>query len=290
MMILAATVLSGAAFDISFERKTVRRYMGKACPFDGGGGPRLVGGKIMTEGNGCLRARPIERLAKAVAFAAIVAVSAGISAANPAAAATPLELIYQVTHSVFGDIGTYTNRVEPTADGTTVLTRAHFEVKMLGVNLYREDAERTERWQGNRLVSFHGVTDKGDGHTEVKGEARGNGFVITSPQGTVTAPATVRPANPWSSNFLGSNTMMRPDSGRIEQVRVSRGEETAVSIGGATIPAFKYDIAGNTRYTVWLDSRGVPVKFVVDDDTGTVTFSLAKCDRCNLDVSYLAPR
>ncbi len=80
-----------------------------------------------------------------------------------------MQLTYQVTHSVFGDIGTYTNLIEPTATGTTVQTRAHFQVKMLGVNMYHEDAQRTERWQGNRLISFSGVTSKGSGSTGRKG-------------------------------------------------------------------------------------------------------------------------
>jgi len=113
----------------------------------------------------------------------MVGVIAGLLAAGPAVAQGSAQFTYRVNHSVFGDIGTYTNIVEPSRDGITVKTKAHFEVKMLGVRLHREDAERTERWQGNRLVSFHGVTDKGEGPQEVKGEARGNNFVITSPQG-----------------------------------------------------------------------------------------------------------
>ena len=224
-----------------------------------------------------LRARPL----KALPFFMMVGMLAGISSAVLAAADTPSQLIYRVSHSTFGEIGTYTNTVEPTRDGTTVQTQAHFQVSMLGVRMYREDAERTEHWQGNRLVSFHGVTDKGDGPIDVNGEARGNSFVINSSKsGTITAPASVRPANPWSANFLGSNTMMRPDSGKLEQVRVGGGQETTVKIDGATIPAVKFEIDGSTRYTVWLDGRGVPVQFVVDDDTGKVTFTLTKCIQC----------
>jgi Family of unknown function (DUF6134) len=230
------------------------------------------------------RANPMARLAKGLSFVGLLAV---IVAVRPAASETAAQFVYSVTHSVFGDIGTYTNTVEPTRDGTTVQTKAHLEVKLLGVRMYREDAERTERWQGTRLVSFHGVTDKGEGPAEVKGEARGNNFVITSPQGTVAAPASVHPANPWSASFLRSNTMMRPDSGKIEQVHVGSGQETAVKIDGATIAAMKYEIDGDTRYTVWLDGRGVPVKFWVDDDSGKVTFTLTKCLRCNADVSQL---
>jgi Family of unknown function (DUF6134) len=241
----------------------------------------------MTERNMGSRRTPVARLADLLTLAATAAVLALGLAAGPAAAAAPVQLSYRVTHSVFGNIGTYVNTIEPTNSGTTVLTRAHFDVSMLGVKLYREDAERTEHWQGNRLVSFQGVTSNGDKSTVVKGEARGNSFVISSPLGTITAPATVHPANPWSPNFLSSNTMMRPDTGRVERVSVSGGEEAVVTIDGAPVRTQKYQVDGNTRYTVWLDHQGVPVMFVVDDNSGKVTFTLAHCIGCTLAGSQL---
>jgi hypothetical protein len=219
-------------------------------------------------------------LASVLAVATSAAILVVVLLNGVAAASAPLQLTYQVTHSVFGNIGTYINTVEPTSNGTTVLTRAHFDVKMLGVNLYREDAQRTEQWQGNRLISFQGVTNKGDASTVVRGEARGNSFVITSPQGTITAPATIHPANPWSANFVSSNMMMRPDTGRVERVQVTGGQEAVVTIDGVPVRTQKYEVDGSTRYTVWLDSRGVPVMFVVDDNSGKVTFTLAHCLGC----------
>ncbi len=231
------------------------------------------------------RTNPLARLA-----ISIVGLLGGLLIAGPVKAQDSAQFVYQVHHSVFGDIGTYSNTVEPSRDGVTVKTQAHFEVKMLGVRMHREDAERTERWQGNRLVAFRGVTDKGDGPVEVKGEANGNSFIITSPQGTTRAPWSVHPANPWSSSFLHSNTMMRPDTGKLEQVRIGGGQETAIKLDNASIPAVKYELDGNTKYTVWLDDRGVPVQFLVDDDTGKVTFTLTKCVGCNAEISQLVKR
>ena len=244
----------------------------------------------MTKGNRSARSAPSASLKQALTLAAIVGVLAAGPVTSIAVAETPAQFIYRVSHSTFGDIGSYSNTVEPSQDGTTIQTRAHFEVSMLGVRMFREEATRTERWQGNRLVSFHGVTDKGDGPVEVRGEAHGNGFVITSSQGTVTAPASVHPANPWSNNFLTSNTMMRPDSGKVEQVRIGSGQETTVKIDGATISAVKFEIDGSTKYTVWLDGRGVPVKFVADDDTGKVTFTLARCIGCGPEPTQVGTR
>jgi Family of unknown function (DUF6134) len=201
-------------------------------------------------------------------------------------AAAPMQLTYRVTHSVYGDIGTYINTIEPSAGGTTtVRTRAHFEVKMLGIKMYSEDAQRTERWQGNRLIWFSGVTEKHGAPMVIRGEARGNNFIISSPEGTITAPGNVHPANPWSANFLYSNTMMRVDDGKIEKVRISGGEPVVLNLDGRSVRAQKYDVNGATRYEVWIDSKGVPVMFVVDEDSGKITFTLTSCTICDLAVA-----
>jgi hypothetical protein len=81
--------------------------------------------------------------------------------------------------------------------------------------------------------------------------------------------------------------MMRVDTGRVEPVRVSGGEPTAVTVGFHTVAARKYEIEGSTKYTVWLDGRGVPVKFVADYNSGQVTFTLDKCIRCGADALRL---
>ncbi|MBV8122337.1 MAG: hypothetical protein JO081_20650 [Alphaproteobacteria bacterium] len=223
--------------------------------------------------------------ARRVCCAAVVGIAAA-SLWSAAQAVAPMQLTYRVEHSTFGNIGTYINTIEPSVGGTTtVQTRAHFVVKVLGVTIHREDAERTERWQGNRLISFDGVTSKGDGLTRVQGQARGNSFVINSPLGTITAPPTVHPANPWSANFLASSTMMRPDSGRLERVHVIGGAETVLSIDGGSVRARKYEVDGEGHYTVWLNGQGVPVQFVADDGGGKVTFTLASCTGCDIPLA-----
>jgi hypothetical protein len=206
----------------------------------------------------------------------------------PARAEAPLRLTYDVSHSMFGHIGTYTNTILPTTGGTTVETQTNFLVRMLGLRVYSEQAQRTEEWQGNRLISYQSVTDKnGNRPLVVKGVARGNSFVISSPDGTIAAPANVRPANPWSAVFLGSNTMMRPDTGALERVHVTSLGPATVALNGRTIPTQSYEVDGSKKYVVYLDGHGVPVEFTVADSAGQVTFRLIKCGGCALAVSYL---
>jgi hypothetical protein len=184
------------------------------------------------------------------------------------------QLRYTVHHSMFGDIGNYTNDVERTGDATIVRTTAHFMVSMLGVVMRREDDQRVERWLDGRLMSFAGVTRKNAETTELSGRAEGNDFVISSPLGTVIAPANVQPANPWSARCLRSTTMMRVDNGAIENVQVTGGAIDNLVLDGQTIPTRLYDIDGTTRYRLWFDQRNIPVMFVVDDSTGKITFTL----------------
>jgi hypothetical protein len=151
--------------------------------------------------------------------------------------------------------------------------------------MYREDSKRTEEWDGDRLVSFHSLTKKADGTTEVDGVARGNQFLISTPKGTVAAPWNVHPANPWSANFVAASIMMRPDTGRLEPVSVSGGTPASVLLNNTSFATTRYEVSGKTKYIVWLDQRGVPLKFVVDDDSGKVTFTLSRCSNCGVEVT-----
>lgn len=191
-------------------------------------------------------------------------------------AESPRELVYNVKHSVFGNIGTYSNLIEASGDVVTIKTAAHFLVTALGVGLHREDAQRVEQFQGDRLTFFHGVTVKNGETTEIKGQASGNNFVINGPAGQVTAPGSIKPANPWSKASIESTEMMRVDNGKVEKVTVSGGGETNLNINGTSTPVREYDINGTTKYKVYIDNHDIPVMFVVDDDSGQVTFTLKR--------------
>ena len=186
------------------------------------------------------------------------------------------EFHYRAQHPVFGDIGTYSNTIESAGDTTTIRTTVHLKVTALGVVLHREDAERTERWKGDRLIYFHGITTINGEVVEIEGEARGEIFMITSPFGNVTAPATILPSNPSSPNFLHSTAIMRTDTGKVEQVHISGGAPTLANIGGANIWTRKYQIDGSIPYKIWMDRENTPVKFTVDDDSGEISFTLTR--------------
>lgn len=218
---------------------------------------------------------PASQWALPLATVGVLLVGASGGSAR-AMAESPHELVYNVKHSVFGNIGTYSNLIEKSGATTTIKTTAHFLVTALGVGLHREDAQRVEQFLGDRLTFFHGVTVKNGETTEIKGQANGNNFVIDGPSGQVTVPASVKPANPWSTASIEASEMMRVDNGKVEKVSVSGGGQTNVNIDGASTPVREYDISGATKYKVYIDNHDTPVMFVVDDDSGQVTFTLKK--------------
>jgi hypothetical protein len=219
------------------------------------------------------RSRALTRRALLIGFVVTLAASGGLAAF---AASAPRRLRYRVTHALYGEIGSYINEIDQQGDSSIVHTQVHLLVRVLGIVLHREDADRLERWSDNRLIAFHGVTTVNGEVTEISGEARGDRFAVTSPGGTNLVPATVRPSNPWSAGFLDLDALMQTDTGTVEQVRVGKPESTAVTIDDVIMPARKYEIAATPSYTIWLNEQDVPVMFSVHDESGLVTFTLTE--------------
>ena len=210
----------------------------------------------------------------AVRGASIALLLFGATSSSHADPGSTHVLRYRVTHSRYGEIGTYTNNIVSTGATTIVETQIHLAVRLLGIVVHREDAERAEVWNGNRLAVFHGATIVNGQTTKISGKAGADGFTVTTPQGVVVAPADIRPSNPWSAGFLTSNTMLRSDTGLVEQVAITGPKIGRVKVGAASVEAREYDIAATPSYRIWLDSDDVPVMFNVSDESGQVTFTL----------------
>lgn len=190
---------------------------------------------------------------------------------------------YRIEHPEYGDIGTYTNIVTRRGDATVVTTALHVAVKFLGIVVYRQEAQRTEQWQGDRFVGFEGITTTNGDKLEVHGQAEGDHFVITSPRGTVTAPADIHPSNPWSLEVLNSDLMMSTRSGQIFDVRVSDKKEDTVKFDGVPQKVYRYDIFTDKHQVVWVDARGVTVAFRSMEKGTPVNFVLRESSTAALE-------
>jgi hypothetical protein len=191
---------------------------------------------------------------------------------------------YRVEHPLYGEIGTYTNLVDRTGDGAVVETRLHVAVKVLGITMYTEDAERTEQWQHGRLVSFRGVTDINGEKLEVSGTAEGSKFLVFTATGTVEAPANVRPTNPWSAKLLGEGALMSTRTGEVHPAYVNGVVEETVSLSGTAKKLTRYEVDSDDREFVWFDEAGVPVAFRTETQGAPIDFVLASYPQGKLDL------
>jgi uncharacterized protein DUF6134 len=210
----------------------------------------------------------VRRHASAIALTAIA-----LNAMAGSAVASET-LAYRVHHASYGNIGTYTNVIERRGDNTTVRSELHLTVKLLGVVVWRQEAFRSEVWGQNRLISFDGVTVTNGKRIEVHGAARGDRFVIAAPGGTVEAPASVHPSNPWSAMVLAPGAMMSTSTGEVTTVGIIGGEMQAVEIGGKTLHLRQFDIIGEKHRVVWFDANRVPVAFRTEERGAVVDFIL----------------
>lgn len=211
--------------------------------------------------------------------AALLAVGMLFSGAAAAAAtAQAQKFVYTVHHSRYGSIGTYTNTIARNGADTTVSTEIKIAVSILGITLFRQDAARQEHWSNGRLVSFHGVTTTNGHPIQLEGAARGEQFVMKTPEGDTAAPADVRLANPWSTAILSGTAMFTPDRGRLDEVQIKGGQPVVLPLGRKQVRAKQYDVFlldGRKKYEVDVDDQGTTVQFVLFNLDGTsVTFSM----------------
>lgn len=208
----------------------------------------------------------------------VLALAAGIAVTAAPAYADTYRLDYSVSHSQYGNIGTYSNTIDTNGKNTTVTTRSNIAVRVMGiVTAYRQSAERTEKWIGDRLVSLLAATEINGKKTEVHGTAEGDHFRIKTANGSAEEPALVRVANPWSSRLMNGDTIISPDDGAASKVQITPGEDKLVKLADADVPAKPYDIdlvGTKKHYQVWFDDSGTPVMFNMSDASGTVTFTL----------------
>jgi hypothetical protein len=183
---------------------------------------------------------------------------------------------YDVEHPVYGRIGSYVNVIQGVDSDARVSSELHIAVKVLGVTLYREDATRTEQWHSNRMTFFDGLTVTNGDAIHVSGAAKGSHFSITSPAGTVLAPADVKPSNPWSLSMLHDGTVMSTKTGKLFAMRVVPHEAEAASAGGLGPGVRRYDVVTNKQETVWVDEHGVAVAFGTEVNGTSIKFVLAR--------------
>ena len=200
--------------------------------------------------------------------------TAALQVTGATAAATAAEVyVYDVRHPVYGQIGIYTDTLERTAAGWHLETRLQVTVRLLGLVLHREEAHHDAVWQRGRLVRFHGVTTTNGTTVELRGEASGDVFVLTSPSGTRTVPGDIVSSTPWFARS-GPGTLMSTKTGRIDRAYCTDFGEGVIALHGVELTARHFELISDKRQEAWLIQTGVPVRFRSYESGTPIDFEL----------------
>ena len=88
------------------------------------------------------------------AMAIASAMGLGVMASAAPALAAQQVYTYSVVHPVYGEIGTFTDTIDRSAEALRIDAHLRIAVKLLGVVAYREESDTTEVLRGGRLVSL----------------------------------------------------------------------------------------------------------------------------------------
>jgi len=211
-------------------------------------------------------------MTRAAAIAA--AMSFGFVAGICPALAGQQVYVYSVMHPLYGDIGTFTDRIDRNSISTRIDSQLRIAVTFLGVVAFRQDSDTTEIMHGDRLVSLQSVTDKDGQHLEVHGKIQGDRFVVIATGGSYDGPAAIAPSDPWVLNRTGDETVVFTDTGRIIKMHVSGGGYEMVSVNGTSVSARHFIVMGDRQQEVWLDDQEIPIMFRTVEDGTAIDFML----------------
>lgn len=147
-----------------------------------------------------------------------------------------------------------THRFVRTAEGSTgtLVSDARFDVKLLGVTVYKYRHRASERWQGDCLASIEARTDDGGKVSEVRGNADGSGRIALEvrngdqgePARSATPSSCMMSFAYWNPSLATQRALLDPGTGRVEAVRITPLPETKIEVAGQEAPVRGLRIAG----------------------------------------------
>lgn len=131
-----------------------------------------------------------------------------------------------------------------------VHSSARYEVKLLGLTVYRYAHEAEEHWIGGCLTRLDAHTDDGGSRTEVQGQGDATAFAWQVRSGT-GAPALAHSGCTmsfayWNPALGQRSTLLDPGSGRLE------------SVGFQVLPPSTVDVRGSPTLVRGLRLLGLP--------------------------------
>lgn len=172
--------------------------------------------------------RAFRGAAAAAAFVALVA----MGAVGPAAPARAESWNFEVRLDG-KPIGTHRFTVDGPAEAREVTSNAAFDVRLLGINVFRYRHEARERWRGDCLQEIRSRTD--DDGKPVEVDRR----LASAMPGE---PACLMSYAYWNPALIRQQRLLNPQTGEVDEVHIERLPDAAIPAGGRDVDASRWRI------------------------------------------------
>lgn len=177
----------------------------------------------------------------------VFALPLSVSLAMPVSASINNEM-RKLSFDVFLDdreIGFQNFTVTPTSLGKRVETQAKFEVKVLRFTAFAYDHRNTEVWRDGCLKTIEARTDSNGKLQAVRGEDRGNAFVVSTAEGEQRLGNCVASFAYWDRDLLlQRQRLLNSQTGEYTAVRIDPLGRGSVRIGDRNVAVERYSIMG----------------------------------------------
>lgn len=169
-------------------------------------------------------------------------------------------------------IGTHRFVVEGEPGGRAVRSLARFDVKLLGLTVFRYRHEASERWRGDCLQAIQSRTDDDGKPVEVNKtfNARGPSTTSPSPQTSSTSAPAVAETDClmsyayWHPALVRQQRLLNPQTGEVDEVRIERLPDASLAVAGREVEAMRWRLtatppaaagkpAQRQQLTLWRD-------------------------------------
>lgn len=156
-------------------------------------------------------------------------------------------------------VGTHRFEVTRTAGGDElVVSRARFEVKFLGLVVYRYRHEARELWRDGCLMELDASTDDNGRKLAVRGRAEADGFRLSAPQEGGSRSGCVAAYAYWDrERLLQQRELLNPQTGAFDVVKFEALGTEGIDAGGAKRLAQRHRLVGEAlRIDLWYGGDG----------------------------------
>ncbi len=134
---------------------------------------------------------------------------------------------------------------------------ASFDVKLLGITVYRYRHRNVERWDGDCLSSLNSETDDDGTKLTVETRKDAGGLLVMAKPAPLTLPGCVMSFAYWNPAMLRQTQLLNSQTGRYEKVRIDALGNETIEAQGRSITAARYRINGTEQpIDLWYTPAG----------------------------------